>query len=331
MLILSAVYVDQLMLLAIVYRLRQNNLEGFIRESLPAISSTLSPEGFFQHLTKVYHLRKKCGMAVPPFPPGMPEPGLSNTINISMKLLVPEERVLDRLRELGRIWKQDADRAKMLNKLTKDLIKITHEDPSTYASTFNEDPDACEAESSTMAARRHAMNVAKKQKVSDAFPKRSPRRPRARPRRPSLPGQSKFYNPSAENMGNRIAQPSLSTAPPVREDTRTTEEELAALERWTYQPVVSNGEAQENAYTQTPSGALTIDQLNRQAYLQGNPVFLNSANFRARNRPVVQNIGPSIRNAVRAAPNFTISNEYCRALMNELNKSTPDRIYPRQG
>lgn len=96
------------MLMNLVSKIRQYGLDPVLQEAVGEMSQTLSVDGYMQHFTKLYCLRKKCGMKLPKLPPGQSEPTMTETI-ASMNLLLPQEGLHLRLKALEKQFKEEKE------------------------------------------------------------------------------------------------------------------------------------------------------------------------------------------------------------------------------
>ena len=96
------------MLMNLVSKIRQYQLEPVLQEAISEMSQTLSVDGYMQHFTKVYCLRKKCGMKLPKLAPGQSEPTMTET-TASMNLLLPQEGLHLRLKALEKQFKEEKE------------------------------------------------------------------------------------------------------------------------------------------------------------------------------------------------------------------------------
>lgn len=176
-------------MLTMAIKLREHGLDPLLEEAIAELSSTLSVDGYMQHFTKVYTLRKKCGMKLPKLPEGQSEPMMSSE-SASMSLMVPQEGLYLRLKAMERQFKREKEDRE--NGFARDSENA--EDSNVFAGYTK-------AEEAAMSSKRCLAHFTEEKRASfeAAAPPSVKRRP-GRPRKSAVPeiwwGAALFGDPS---------------------------------------------------------------------------------------------------------------------------------------
>ena len=213
------------MLMNLVAKIRQHGLDPVLQEAVSEMSQTLSVDGYMQHFTKLYCLRKKCGMKLPKLPPGHSEPTMTET-TASMNLLLPQEGLHLRLKALEKQFKEEKEERE--SGLKRDIAEDGDFAPSQNVrnSIIN---SFSRAETAAMASKRCLAHFKQEEKSDETVVPSSSRRGPGRPRKPST-GQVwwALENDDAPAEVDSSSGTCVASAVPDRQDASTVLDEPAA-------------------------------------------------------------------------------------------------------